>query len=111
MMPIPTSMDVRRVGVIETATNTRVATIRVGGDSGPFGVAITPDGAFAYVTSGRFTSLVSVIETATNMVVAEVETGFDKRPFGIAITTDGAFVYVALDQSRQVAVIESASKQ
>ena len=40
------------VSVIDTATNTVVATIPVGGN--PFGVAITPDGTRAYVTD--FTS-------------------------------------------------------
>ncbi len=40
------------VSVIDTATNTVVATVPVG--NGPSGVAITPNGAFAYVkAAGR----------------------------------------------------------
>ncbi len=51
--------------MIDTATNTVTATITVG--NGPRSVAITPDGALAYVTNfGADT--VSVIDTATNTV-------------------------------------------
>jgi hypothetical protein len=55
------------VWVIDTANNTVVATVPVG--SFPNGVAITPNGAFVYV-SNRNDTTVSVISTATNMVVA-----------------------------------------
>ncbi len=40
----------------------------------PVGVAITPDGAFAYVANGD-SGTVSVIETASNTVVATVDAG------------------------------------
>ncbi len=40
--------------------------------SAPEGVAITPDGAFAYVTNNVEIGTVSVIETASNTVVATV---------------------------------------
>ena len=69
------------VSVIDTATNTVVATVTVGG--GPFGVAITPDGVFAYVANFG-SGTVSVIGTATNTVVATVPVG--GGPFGVAIT-------------------------
>ena len=75
-------------------------------DGGPIGVAITPDGAFAYVTNlslGR----VSVIETASNTVVATVVVGVEPR--GVAITPDGAFAYVMNQDSGTVAVIATAS--
>ncbi len=39
--------------------------------SRPFGVAITPDGAFAYVANNAV-GTVSVIETASNTVVATI---------------------------------------
>ena len=67
--------------VIDTATNTVVATIAVG--QTPFGVAITPDGTRAYVAEANsFT--VSVIDTATNTVVASIAVGL--FPEGVAIT-------------------------
>ena len=40
----------------------------------PWGVAITPDGAFAYVANSD-SGTVSVIETASNTVVATVDLG------------------------------------
>jgi YVTN family beta-propeller protein len=54
------------VPVIDTASNTVVATIPVG--NSPSGVAVAPDGKHAYVAN-YFGNSVSVIDTATNMVV------------------------------------------
>jgi YVTN family beta-propeller protein len=69
------------VSVIDTATNTVVATIPVG--FAPFGVAITPDGTRAYVADFA-SDTVSVIDTATNMVVTTVPVG--GCPLRMAIT-------------------------
>ncbi|MBA3956681.1 MAG: hypothetical protein H0X58_08475, partial [Acidimicrobiia bacterium] len=69
------------VSVIDTATDTVVATVDVG--DGPVGVAITPDGARAYVANFNSDD-VSVIDTATNTVVATVDVG--DGPQGVAIT-------------------------
>src|SRR5262249_9937833 len=78
------------VSVIDTATNTVVATVGVG--NSPLGVAITPDGARAYVTNyGSHT--VSVIDIATNTVVATIGVGLNCS--GGAITSDGTHAYVA----------------
>jgi YVTN family beta-propeller protein len=69
------------VEIIDTATNTlEPVTIPVG--ESPFGIAITPDGAFAYVANFD-DGTVSVIDTSTNSVVATVLLG--GGPFGIAI--------------------------
>jgi len=54
-------------------------------------VAVTPNGAFAYVTN-QGTNDVSVISTATNAVVATIPVG--SNPLGLAITPDGAFAYI-----------------
>ena len=72
------------MSVINTATNTVVATVAVGTD--PAWVAITPNGAFAYVTNIGSNN-VSVINTATNTVVATVTVG--TNPLGVAITPNG----------------------
>jgi len=58
----------------------------------PSGIAITPDGLFAYVTNPQ-TDSVSVIEIASNMIVDTVTVG--DSPQGIVITPDGQFAYVA----------------
>jgi YVTN family beta-propeller protein len=60
------------VSVINTATNTIIATIGVGAD--PADVLISPDGVHAYVTNARSNS-VSVIDTSTNAVSATVPVG------------------------------------
>jgi YVTN family beta-propeller protein len=54
--------DSNNVSVIDTATNTVVATVPVG--NAPTAVAVTPDGTKAYVTNYGSAS-VSVIKTAT----------------------------------------------
>ena len=75
--------------MIDTATNTVVATVAVG--SNPIGVAVTPDGKHVYVTN-QASQTVSVIATATNTVVATVPVG--SNPFGVAVTPDGKHAYV-----------------
>ncbi|MET8645927.1 cytochrome D1 domain-containing protein, partial [Streptomyces sp. NPDC004675] len=78
------------VSVIDTRTNTVVATVPVG--SGPQGVASTPNGRRVYVAN-RGSNTVSVIDTRTNTVVATIPVG--TMPLGIAITPNGRRVYVA----------------
>jgi YVTN family beta-propeller protein len=75
-----------------------VDTITVG--SGPFGVAITPNGQFAYVinTGGN----VSVINTSSNMVADTISVA---SGFGIAITPDGLLAYATNFNNNTVSVI------
>ena len=70
--------------MIRTSDNTVVATVAVG--DVPVGVAVTPDGAFVYVTN-NFSNNVSVIRTSDNTVVATVAVG--NGPRGVAVTPDG----------------------
>lgn len=94
------------VSVIDTETNTVVATVPVGDQ--PTGVASTPDGAFVYVTNqgANQGGTVSVIETATNTVAATVPIG--RFSTDIAITPDGAFAYLG-SYPDQVEVISTAT--
>ncbi len=92
------------VSVIDTATNSVVATIPVGND--PVEVAITPDGTRAYVTN-QVDSTVSVINTATNTVFTTVPVG--NTPTVIAITPDGTRAYVPNQGDNTVSVINTAS--
>ena len=62
------------VSVVDTDTNTIVATIPVG--INPLGVAITPDGTRVYVSNSG-SGTVSVIDTSTNTVVATIPVGID----------------------------------
>ena len=78
------------VSVIDTATNTVVATVPVG--TRPYGVAVNPAGTFVYVTN-QDSNNVSVIDTATNTVVATVPVG--REPHGVAVNPAGTVAYVA----------------
>jgi uncharacterized protein (TIGR03437 family) len=91
------------VSVIDTSTNKVTATIMVG--SQPQGIAITPDGAFAYVANCG--GDVFVIDTATNKVATKFVAG--ACPTGVAITPDGTRAYVTLDNANSVAVIDTSS--
>ena len=98
-------MDI--VAVIDTATNTVVATVSLPATTEPFGVAVTPDGKSVYVT-GQHSNTVEVIDTATNTDVASVPVIF---PQGVAVTPDGKRVYVAsgTNVTGTVSVIDTAT--
>src|SRR5712671_3141612 len=71
-----TNMGSNSVSVINTATNTVIATIPVG--NLPFAVAVSPDGRKVYVTddtSNLHSDTMSVIDTATNTVTATIPVG------------------------------------
>jgi YVTN family beta-propeller protein len=95
--------DGTNVSVIDTGTNTVVATLS--GLGSPFGVAVTPNGSFAYVTNFQGTT-VSVIDR-TNTVVATVP-GL-AQPFTIAVTPSGAFAYTGNLGNDTVSVINTAT--
>jgi YVTN family beta-propeller protein len=102
------------VAVIATASNTVVDVVSLVGCGGlphPIGIAITPDGAYAYVVINDFAftcfGQVEVIATASNTVVTTVPVG--TSPVGVAITPDGAFAYVTNSFSFDVSVIATAS--
>src|SRR5215510_11005889 len=92
------------VSVIDTATNSVIATIPVG--LGPSAVAVTPNGRFAYVVN-QLGHNVSVISAASNTVVATVPVGL--APSGLAITPNGAFAYVSSIASANISVIDTAT--
>jgi len=91
------------VSVINTGSNTVVATIPVG--AFPVGVAIAPDGAFVYVVN-QIDQTLSVISTFLKAVVAGVQLSGNCR--NIAISPGGAFVYLP-DQTRSVLVVSTAT--
>src|SRR6185369_3929406 len=70
----------------------------------PSSIAITPSGAFAYVTGSGG---VAVIDTATNTVTATVPAG--SSVVGVAITPNGAFAYVTRPQNSEIIVISTAT--
>jgi YVTN family beta-propeller protein/autotransporter-associated beta strand protein len=95
---------INTVSVINTATNTVVATIPVG--IVPELLAISPDGTRVYVPN-QGSNTVSVINTATNSVVATIPAG--SQPVGAGVTPDGARVYVTNINANMVSVINTAT--
>ena len=94
------------VSVINTTTNTVIATIPVG--NFPYGATVTPDGTKVYVTNYNGNT-VSVINTATNNVTATVNVG--SHPMGVAVTPDATKVYVTNEFSNTVSVINTTTNQ
>jgi 40-residue YVTN family beta-propeller repeat/40-residue YVTN family beta-propeller repeat len=87
------------ISKIETSTNTVVATIDLGDTSEIAGLAVTPNGARAYVaTNDRgFHGTIKVLDTAANTVVATIRSGFGLN--GITVAPDGKRAYVTDDRS------------
>ena len=81
------------VSRIDTATNTVVATIPFGTNTG--GVVLTPNGRFAYATNdvGGGNGSVGVIDSATNTLLTTIPVA--NFPTGVTVSPDGSTVYVA----------------
>ncbi len=95
------------VSVIDTASNTVVATVAVG--NSPYSLSVNPAGTRVYVTNNSDHS-VSVIDTASNTVTATVLLAVGFLPYGVAINPAGTRVYVGnTDYSGSVSVIDTAS--
>lgn len=95
------------VSVINSQTNQILGEVEVG--KGPYSVAITPDGSYAYVAN-ETAGTVSVVNIATRQVVGEpIKVG--AKPSTIAFSPNGADAYVTDHGSSEVSVIEAATKK
>jgi YVTN family beta-propeller protein len=74
----------------------------------PMGSAISPDGKFVYITTGRGKNL-AIIDTGADSVVASFEVG--DRPWGVGVSPDGKRIYTANGPDGTVSVIDAASHQ
>jgi YVTN family beta-propeller protein len=92
------------VSVIDTATNTVIATVPVG--TSPWGVAVNPVLHRVYVANNGSNSI-SVINTDTQTVVATVPVG--TLPVGVAVRPDGTRAYVTNFLDSSVSVIDTSS--
>ena len=86
------------VSVIDTSSNTVVATVNVG--TQPEAVAVTPDGTKAYVANCG--GDVFVIATSNNTVSTKVVVG--GCPYDVAITPDGTRAYVVPEDNAESSV-------
>lgn len=105
---------------MDTRTRTRTARIPyrttgtgpvTGGEyrGGGMGIALSPDGAHAYVGVNvpGTTGVLEVIDTATARVSAVVPVG--RRPFDVDVSRDGSEVYVTGHDSFDVTVVPTGS--
>src|SRR5258706_3488013 len=100
-----TNVNSNTVSVIDTVTNTVIATIPVG--LNPFGVAVSFDRSKVYFTH---VGGVSVIDTVTNTVVATIPVGLSSSCCGgVAVTPDRSKVYVVNSNANTVSVIDTAT--
>ena len=102
-----TTVGADRVEVIDIETNRIASTIYA--DYGTIGVAITPDGKWAYVTS-RFANTVSIIDTERNTVASKIILSNGRGPVGVGISPDGGRAYVVYRGSRNISVINTNTK-
>jgi DNA-binding beta-propeller fold protein YncE len=94
-----------KVTPFDTATNTAGKKITVGRP--PDAIAITPNGATAYVATSQLGGSVTPIDTATNTAGPAIPTG--SGPVAIAITPDGKTAYVVNSGSDTVTPIDTAT--
>jgi YVTN family beta-propeller protein len=90
------------VSVIDTASNSVVATIAVGMQ--PIGVAVNATATRVYVTN-RGANTVAVIDAANNSVIAAIPVS--AQPTGVAVNRAGTRVYVANFGANGLTVIDA----
>jgi len=93
------------LSVINTTTNSIVATIPVG--QTPTSVTVSPDGTRVYVTNQR-ANTISVINTATNFVISTI-TVAAFSPTSVAVSPDGKELYVVNLNSNNVLVFSTVT--
>jgi YVTN family beta-propeller protein len=98
------------VEVIDTSTNSLVATVPIGAVYDVPGLAISPDGARLYVIT--WTQDVLVIDTAARKVAATVRAGkVGSGAVGLAMSADGKRLYVGNTNTYNVSMIDTATRQ
>ncbi|MFD6875809.1 MULTISPECIES: hypothetical protein [unclassified Streptomyces] len=107
------------VAIVDTRARTRTALIPYRTDTGPvtdgeyrgggMGIALSPDGAHAYVGVNvpGGPGVLEVVDTAAGEVTEAVPVG--RRPFDVDVSRDGGGVYVTGHDSFDVTVVDTAS--
>jgi YVTN family beta-propeller protein len=103
----PSSSGGNSVSVISTATHAVVRTVALPSGAEPQGVAISPNGADAYV-SDFGTNSISVINTSTYSV-SSFSLGSSTQPEMLALSPNGQTLYVAESEANRVAVINTSN--
>ncbi len=102
------------VSVIDTATNTVVATVEDTDFDEPYAVAVTPDGAEAWVANkqggGSSTGSVTIIDTASNAVTGTIFDECFSSPEGIAMNPVLGQAYVVNRGNGTVCVVDTSTR-
>ncbi|MBL4638293.1 MAG: PQQ-dependent catabolism-associated beta-propeller protein [Gammaproteobacteria bacterium] len=96
--------DDAKATVLDPKTGKIIKEIRVGLE--PEGVAVSPKGDIALVTS-ESTNMVHVIDTASHKVVANILVA--ARPRGLAFNSDGSLAYVSSEIGNELAIIDTTT--
>ena len=89
--------------IVNTTQNKIVGTIT--GLYGPFGISISPDGGYAYVTDNNNT--MSVLNTSTNAIIGNIG-GFD-NPWSVAFSKTGNYAYVTNYNNGTIGVVNTST--
>jgi len=94
------------ISFIDTSTNKVVATIATDSDTNPSGIAISPDGTRAYVTSFNNTgSNVLVVDIQQTKILSQISV--DAYPQSIFLSPDGSVAYVTFPFGNLVRLIDT----
>jgi YVTN family beta-propeller protein len=105
LVVLATNFDSATVSVLDVPPNRVTATIPVG--DGPIGIAVSADGATAYVANFHGAS-VSVISTIERKVVDTIPVQGSAN--GVALSRDGALLFVTDTFTETVAVIDTGAR-
>ena len=84
-----------------------VVTGTIVGFNVPEGIAIAPDGQYAYVSNWD-NNTISVVNLATN-TISNTITGFLNAPWGIAFTPDGQYAYVTEYAGGEIRIVDTST--
>jgi YVTN family beta-propeller protein len=97
------------VHVIDAQRDRVVATIVIGDTATkPTGIAISPNGRYAYVANGR-ANKVTIIDVPARAIVGAIAVG--QRPWGVALSRDGSTLYVANGRSNSISVVSTTKRR
>lgn len=94
------SEDTGRAEILDANSGNVLARVDVGAE--PEGVAVSPDGRFAYLTS-ESDNVLTVVDLARNAKLKQFKVA--ERPRGVLFSPDGARAYVTGEGDRSVTVI------
>lgn len=84
-------------------------TTRVPVGNGPWGIAVSPDGARTYVVNSTSPQSISVIENSSQSVVVTIPLTGRTSAYGIAVSPDGTFIVVSSPADNSITKIQTTS--